>query len=311
MAGESLRVALVANAIIAVIKFAAGILTGSSALISEGWHSVADTLNQVLLVFGIARSKRVPTSKYSFGYAKAQFFWSFVVAVLIFGVSGTLALREGISIILDPSHHELNYDLFYINIIILVAALLIEGFALFTAIREAKRFAAERGDLQASWFRSLHKLQNPVLLTVLTEDFLAVCGLLIALVGVSLTRVFKSPILDGYTSLAIGILLLIGGFVLAIESRTYLIGRSVDTNTHRKIEEIVLSHSHVKEIYDSKTLLFSAEKFLLVMEIGLNSPLVDDNGQEIEEEDYVDQIEEEIIAQIPQLSKKWIFIELS
>lgn len=194
-------------------------------MIAEGYHSAADSFNQLLLTFGIRRSHKEPDITHQFGYKKSQFFWSFVVAIFIFGISGTIAFLEGLEIILHPNNHHVEQEHFIWSIIVLLVAILLEGYALRAAYKEAKEFKKET--CCDSLIEALGEKQDPVFLSLLTEDSLALIGLLVALCGVSLTHFTELPIIDGITSLLIGLILMTGGLFLAYYNQTYLIGRAV------------------------------------------------------------------------------------
>ncbi|MHA2251138.1 MAG: cation diffusion facilitator family transporter [Candidatus Kariarchaeaceae archaeon] len=304
MAGASLTVALIANFSIGVMKLIVGIFTGSAAMISEAYHSFADTFNQILLALGIRRSKKKPDLEHPFGYSKVQFFWAFIVAVLIFGISGTLALLEGIEIILHPEEHgkHIRRDLFIWNILVLIVAIILESTAFRAAFREANHFKEETGS--ESIIEALDEKQDPVLLSLLVEDSLALIGLVIALVGVSTTYIIDEPIIDGYTSLLIGIILMTGGLLLARENKTYLIGKAVTHRTQFKIREVLEAHEGIKKILSMRTMLLGPNDMILTIDLEFT--------EEIEKGDLaadIDKLEQELIEVIPMLTPGKIFIE--
>lgn len=301
MAG-SLKTALVANILIAVMKFILGGLSGSKAMISEGYHSVADSFNQLLLVFGISRSKKAPDITHQFGYAKNQFFWSFIVAIIIFGISGTIAFIEGLEIIKHPDEHELHPEYMVISIIALLIAIALEGYAFSIAYKEAIKYKEATG--QPTLLGALNEMQDPVLNSVLAEDFLALIGLVVALVGITLTSVLGMPIIDGYTSLIIGIILGLGGLILARENKTYLIGIAVNPKTQALIKERVLANIEVKELQNMKTMLLGPKKMILALEIEFKEEYENTHIGEL-----IDRIEKDLEDNFEQLEASKIFIE--
>ncbi len=303
MSSESLKNALIANLVIALIKFVVGFFSGSAAMISEGIHSLADSFNQILLGLGIKGSKKKADLEHQFGYAKRQFFWAFVVAILIFGVSGTIAFLEGLKIILNPEEHEIKADKLYLNLIVLFAAMLLEGFAFKTAYGEAKKFQKESGE--KSVLKALDKMQDPVLSSIFAEDALALIGLIIAFIGISLTSILEMPIIDGYTSMAIGLVLGTGGLVLAKENKTYLIGRAVNLETQEDISKEINSFEEVEKIKTLRTMLLGPKEMILAVDIEFKTEFEDDHLAEV-----IDKIENHLSELFEQLSPDKIFIEI-
>jgi len=305
MAGESLKAALLVNLSIGVIKTIVGLLTGSAAMISEAYHSFADTFNQILLAVGIRRSHQEPDLEHPFGYKKVQFFWAFVVAVLIFGISGMLALFEGISIIRHPEEHHLNNDLFIWQILVLLAAMVLEGFALRTAMQEAAKYKkkAETDSLR----QAVNEMQDPVLLALLVEDSLALTGLTIAFIGSIITYITNEAIVDGFTSLAIGIILMLGGLLLANENKSYLVGRAVTTRIQKQIRAIVEADKYVLRIKTMRTMLLGPEDMLLALDLVFTQEAK--KSGDLGVADNIDQLEQKLAEAIPKLTADRIFIE--
>jgi len=203
--------ALFGNLGISIAKLIAALLTNSSAMWSETYHSFSDTFNQVLLLIGIKTSTRGPTERHPFGYGKEQFFWSFIVATLLFGISGILSFEKGFTSIFDPIHHIVNTDISYI---ILLISAVFEGNALRIAFTMFKNTIEARGEKV-----NLHKLftefpesKDPTILTVMVEDSAALLGIAIAAIGIYLSEVTKNMIYDAYSSVAIGVVLMLFAF---------------------------------------------------------------------------------------------------
>ncbi len=298
MAGSSLKAALFVNLIIGIMKMFVGLLTASAAMVAEAYHSFADTFNQILLALGIRRSKRSPDLEHPFGYQKETFFWSFVVAVLIFSISGVLALNEGIHK-LGEHKSEHDNDGFIWNIVVLAGAIVLEFYAFRTAYKEAQEY--KELTQSDSIFEALDEMQDPVLLSLLTEDSLALVGLSVALVGVSVTYVTEDPFYDGLTSIFIGVILIIGGLLLARENKTYLIGKAVADKTKIQIDEIVTKHESVEKLISRKTMLLGPKDMILALDV-----LFKENADEPAE---IDKLEAKLVSEIPHLTPGKIFIE--
>ena len=306
MAGDSLKAALLVNVSIGIIKTIIGLITGSAAMIAEAYHSFADSFNQILLALGIRGSKKQPDLEHPFGYKKVQFFWAFIVAVLIFGVSGTLAVYEGISILLGEAHQvDTEIGVFGWQLAVLAIAAVLEGFALRTALREANEYRYEVGS--ESLLGAVQEMQDPVLMSLLVEDSLALAGLLIAFIGSVITFITHNPVIDGITSLIIGIVLMIGGILLAKENQTYLVGKSVSWRLQSQIKAVVDANPSVAEVRQMKTMLMGPDDLILVLDIVFTASSKMEG--EIGTADDIDQLEQELIAAIPILKADHIFIE--
>lgn len=229
--------ALFANLGIAVFKLVAALLSGSSSMLAECYHSVSDTFNQVLLLYGLKRSHKAPDECHRFGHGKEQFFWSFMVAIILFGVAGILSIREGYHKYLNPEpiHH---IGLAYLAIAV---ALLFESYALRIAVKNIKE--EMRVEQHRNIFEAVKHSKDCVTLTVLFEDSLAITGLLIAAVAITLTHFTGILIIDAIASILIGALLMIFAVFLAFETKKLLVGESVTPLKRKKILRAV--HSYV------------------------------------------------------------------
>ncbi len=225
--------ALAGNLLIAITKFIASAMTGSSAMLSEGIHSLVDTGNQFLLLYGLKRASRPADKYFPYGYGKEIYFWSFVVAILIFALGAGISLYEGYHHILHPS--EMSNPI--VNYIVLGLAIIFEGASLFVATKE---FKASKGKL--GYFEAISKGKDPSMFVVLFEDTAAMIGLFIALIGIFLAQITGNPIFDGIASMAIGVVLSITALWMAIETKGLLIGesatRSVVDSIHQMVDEI-------------------------------------------------------------------------
>jgi cation diffusion facilitator family transporter len=218
--GESsgaILAAFLANVGIAATKFVGYLITGSSSLLAESIHSVADSSNQGLLFLGGRRARRPATALHPFGFGRSRYFWSFVVAIVLFSAGGLFALYEGWHKI---SHPE-EIDSPQIAIAMLLVAMVVGGFALRTAVRHARPFRDERG-----WLAYIRRSRSPELPVLLVEDSAALTGLAFALLGVVLATVTGEPVFDGIGTLAIGALLVAVGIFLAVEMQSLLLGEA-------------------------------------------------------------------------------------
>jgi cation diffusion facilitator family transporter len=225
--------AIVSNLAIAVIKFIAAILTGSSAMISEGIHSLVDTGNGGLLIHGMNRARKPADEVHPFGHGKALYFWTLVVSISIFGIGGGLSLYEGISHIRHVAPEVTMSDP-TVNYIVLALAVLIEGWSFSVAL---KTFLRAKGS-QGAW-DYIRATKDPSTYTVLLEDGAAMLGLVFAFLGIFFGHLLGNPYLDGVASIGIGLLLMTVAFVLASETKALLLGEGVDAATLADIRRLV------------------------------------------------------------------------
>ncbi len=225
--------AVIANLLIAIVKFIAAAITGSSAMVSEGIHSLVDTGNGGLLLFGMKKAGRPADRDHPFGHGKELYFWSLVVAVSIFGIGGGMSLYEGISHIRHVAPGAVMSDP-TVNYIVLGVSLIIEGFSFRVAL---KQFRIARGDL-GSW-EYIKRAKDPSTFTIVLEDSAAMLGLVFAFLGVFLGHTLENPYLDGIASMAIGVLLMAVAILLARETKALLIGEGADATTLAEIRDIV------------------------------------------------------------------------
>ena len=216
---KAIYAALVGNFFIAVTKFAAAMITRSSAMLSEGIHSLVDTGNQVLLLHGLKRARKPADERFPYGHGKEVYFWSFVVAILIFAVGSGVSLYEGIHHLIQP-RQMVNP---VVNYVVLILAFLFEGIAWLFALREFSRAKGRWGYIQA-----VQRGKNPSLFVVLFEDSAAMLGLVAAFLGVWLVQVTGNPIFDGIASIIIGLILGGTAIWLAYETKGLLIGESAN-----------------------------------------------------------------------------------
>jgi len=257
MSGASKKViyaALLGNALVATTKFIAAALTGSSAMLSEGIHSVVDTGNQLLLLLGLHRAKKPADDRFPFGHGKEVYFWSFVVALLIFAVGAGVSVYEGIHHLLHPEPIKSPY----INYIVLSLAMLFEGAALYFALTEFSRAKGKWGYLEA-----VSKGKDPTTFVVLFEDSAALLGLLVAFLGVFLSQVTGNLIYDGLASIVIGLILGGTAIWLAYETKSLLIGESANLKVVAGIRQILAEYSQIGDVNEVLT-MHMGPQFILV-----------------------------------------------
>ncbi|MQA84006.1 MAG: cation diffusion facilitator family transporter [Streptosporangiales bacterium] len=277
--------ALLANLGIAVSKFVAFLFTGSSSMLAESVHSVADTSNQGLLLLGRRRAQREVTAQHPFGYGRERYFYAFVVAVVLFTVGSVFSFYEGWHKISDP--HPIEAPAWAFGV--LTVAIVLEAFSFRTAIVESNHV---RGGL--SWVAFVRRAKAPELPVVLLEDLAALLGLIFALLGVTLSVVTHSAVWDGIGTMAIGALLGIVAIVLAIETKSLLIGESAGRETERRIVAALQDVTEVDRVIHLKTLHLGPEELLVAAKIAVSHG---DSAAEIAR--GIDVAEERIRSAVP------------
>jgi cation diffusion facilitator family transporter len=285
--------ALAGNALIAATKFIAAFVSGSSAMFSEGIHSVVDTGNQVLLLYGLRRSEKPADSRFPFGHGKEIYFWSFVVAILIFAVGAGISIYEGVKHLLEPSPIE-NPT---INYIVLALAMLFEGAAWFFAWKEFRKVKGSHGYIEA-----VQRGKDPSMFVVLFEDSAALLGLLVAFLGVLLGHMTGIPYFDGAASVIIGLIL--GGTAvwLAHETHGLLIGEGANPEDVAKIREIVARCDWITHVNEVATMHMGPEYILVNLSVDFSSTATADDVESV-----VRQLDRELKETLPNIKK--VFIE--
>jgi cation diffusion facilitator family transporter len=250
--------ALAGNLAIACVKFAAASVTGSSAMIAEGIHSLVDTGNGALLLVGLRRSRRKPDTAHPFGHGKELYFWTVVVAVLVFAVGGGMSVYEGILHLVRPRGVE-NVGW---NYLVLGAALLLEGASWIVAVRQ---FQETRGG-QGMW-AAIRATKDPSLVAVLFEDSAALLGLVVAALGIWLGAHLDSPYFDGSASIVIGLILMGVGILLARETLSLLVGESAPPDVIADIRKIAGSEPSVTRVGRAVAVHFGPDEVVLNLEV--------------------------------------------
>ncbi|WP_101295254.1 cation diffusion facilitator family transporter [Halegenticoccus soli] len=291
MAGASTSVvlaALIANGAIAVMKFFGFVLTGSPSMLSETYHSISDTGNQVFLLFGIRYSGQEPTPSHPFGYGKAQFFYSFLVAVLLFGVAGWESVKHGYDALTHGGHggggHPVEFlgigpfDPIYVNVVVLLGAIGFETYAFKKANAELRRQIAEyewNGLVDA--FR---KTSDVTTLTAFTEDAIALGGAALALVGILLSEFTGDETYDALAALLIGVMLMGFAVALAWENKRLILGESLPRSVESDLREVVRSHETVTHVDAFRTMFVGANQVLVTAEVSFDPDLETDDLDE-------------------------------
>ena len=287
--------ALAANLLIAASKFVAGFVSGSSAMLAEGVHSVADTVNQGFLLVGLRASKRDPDEEHPFGHGQDQFFWSFLVAVLIFFAGGGFAIYQGVTSILgEPADH----GSFLINYLVLGGAFVFEGSALAISTREFKKAARAEGRPLWEHFKTTPNITMKV---PLYEDAAALTGLVIAAVGLLLLQVTGNEIFDSLASICIGLLLLFVAWELGTDSRRLLIGEAILPEDRRRIREAMLSFPEVTQVLRLLTMHLGPESVLVTAEIHVVDGIDTDGIEEL-----LERVSKKIRQEVPEVTQTFI-----
>ena len=285
--------AIAANVAIAITKFVVAGITGSSAMLSEGVHSAVDTFNGVLLLVGLKLSQRPATPEHPFGHGKELYFWSLIVAVLIFGLGGGVSFYEGVQHIRHP---EPMHDPLW-NYVVLGVAGLFEGSSFLIALRQFRKQAGAN-----PFWEALHRSKDPTTYTVLAEDSAALVGLVVAALGIAASQRFDMPELDGAASLVIGILLAAVAVVLIMESRSLLIGEGIRPETARAIRSIALAQPKVRDAGRVLSMYIGPDDALVTMDLDF-----DDGTDAADAATAIAAIERHVRERFPMIKR--LFIE--
>lgn len=284
--------ALAGNLAIAVTKLVAALFTGSAAMMSEAIHSAVDTGNQIILLIGLRRAARPATETHPFGHGLQLYFYTFVVAVLIFGVGAVISILHGVERIRSPEPIENAW----VNYLILGLSVLFEGASWTVAF---KAFNKEREG--RPFFSVIRSSKDPTVFTVLFEDTAALAGLVVALVGVVASHVFNLPMLDGAASVVIGLILAVTAGFLAFESQSLLTGEAADPATREGIRAIAEAEPGVEGLNDARTMHFGPNEILVALSLDFRNDLTAGNV-----EDTVARLEQKIRAAFPQAGRIYI-----
>jgi len=250
--------ALGANLGIAVTKFVAFAFSGSSSMLAEGVHSLADTGNQFLLLLGGRKAKKAADAEHPFGYGRERYVYAFVVSIILFSIGGVFSLYEGYEKLHDP--HPLENA--WLPIVVLLIAICLEGFSFRTAVKEANH---SRG--KDSLVKFIRRAKAPELPVVLLEDFAALIGLVLALLGVGLTIITGDPIFDAIGTLCIGVLLVLVAIVLGIETKSLLVGEGANAGDASAIRDAINANETVEALIHIKTLYLGPDELMVAAKV--------------------------------------------
>jgi cation diffusion facilitator family transporter len=284
--------AFLANFAIAIAKSWAAWLTGSGSMLAEAIHSYADTGNQVLLYLGLKQSQRPADDEHPLGYGKLSYFWSFIVAILLFSMGGLFSIYEGVHKLQNPE----PLSQIWIAIVVLILAILLEGSSLYGALREIKKIRGNRP------FREwLKHTRSSELVVVLGEDIAAQLGLVFALAFLIMAMVTGNPFYDAMGSICIGIILIVISVFVARRVGSLLVGRSADPEIQATIDAIIDEHEQIEFCFNTITMQFGPDT-MLAAKIKMRSELTIDEAV-----DSINALERELKARVPNL--KWCFVE--
>ena len=285
--------ALVGNTLISITKFVAASITGSSAMLSEGIHSIVDTGNQILLLYGLKRAAQPASQQFPFGHGKEIYLWSFVVAILIFAVGAGISIFAGINHIRHPSAlHDPT-----VNYIVLGLAVIFEGGALYFALTEFNKVRGSFGYIEA-----VQRGKDPSMFVVLFEDCAAMLGLFVAFAGIMLAQITENTLWDGIASIIIGLILAFTAIWLAHETKSLLIGEGANKDIVDGIRKIALKQDSIEKINEVLTLHMGPEFILVNMSISFKDHLPVGNIEKA-----IEIITKEIKGKFPRVKK--VFIE--
>ncbi len=285
---------ILANVMIAIMKFIASLFTGSSAMLSEGIHSLIDTVNGLLLLFGINRSKKGPDKLHPFGHGKEIYFWSFIVSILVFSLGGGVAIYEGIHHIINPKEISEHTNMVW-NYGVLLGAIVFEGASLLVALKEFRK-------VHPTGYKSaLVESKDAASIAVIIENGAAVAGLIIALIGVTLAYYLDNPVYDAAASILIGILLVYVAFFMAVETKHLLIGESASEKDIALINDIVSKYKQIDFFGNIRTMHLGPDQIMAGMEVNFK-----DNIPVVELENTVKNIKAEIKKANPKFTHIYI-----
>jgi cation diffusion facilitator family transporter len=290
MADESVGTVLLAgaaNLAIAIAKLVAGLLSGSTALLAEAAHSVADTLNQVFLLTALRRSRKPADTRHPFGYGMERYFWSLLAAVGIFVLGAGFSIAEGLRAVLHPEPIEALAVIYPV----LALSFVFEGTSWLRAFRQVRREARDKGVPVLAHVRNA----EPAVKTVAFEDSAALIGILIAAAGVTLAVITGQDVWDGTASIAIGLLLIVVAFTLGRDNKAMLIGQALPADVERRIREVIASTPGIEAVLDLLSLRLAPDQVLVVATVDL----VDAQTTGAAIERLADTVDEEVRQQYP------------
>tara|TARA_B100000686_G_scaffold85692_1_gene92559 strand:+ start:450 stop:1352 length:903 start_codon:yes stop_codon:yes gene_type:complete len=264
---KTVFLALSVNFFIALVKTVISVITSSSAMFSEAIHSYVDSANQFILWFGMKQSKKINKKVYPLGRGKEEYYWTLVVAVLIFTIGGLVSLEHGIEALSHPQ--ELKN--LYISIVVLTVSIILESYVLYKAVNQLKK----SNNKDKSVIKLLKESTDGPLIAIVVEDFAATMGLFIALVGTLMSNFTGNPTYDAVSSILIGILLMISGLFLGYEMKHLITGESISQNSKDKINKIITSNNKIVELNSLKIVSIGTNSYLALISIDYLDNLTD------------------------------------
>lgn len=294
--------ALFGNLAIACVKFCAAYVTNSSAMLSEAIHSVVDTLNEILLLYGIKKSQQPADVKHPFGYGRELYFWAFIVSLMVFALGAIVSIYQGISHIYHPE--EMQNPM--INYIVLVIAILCEGTSWFIALKAFRKIKGQQG-----YFEAFRRSKDPTTFTVLFEDSAALIGLFIALIGIYLSHALNMPMLDGLASILIGIVLAVSAILLARETKGLLMGETADPQLRHNVLMVAEQDPAVHSANGVLTEQMGAHQVLASLSLEFKDNLTSDDIEACVNriEAQIKQLHPEIVALFVKPQSRMVWLE--
>lgn len=301
---KAVYTALVGNLGIAIAKFTAAVITGSVGMLAETLHSLSDTFNQVLLLIGIKTSTKPASERHPFGYGKEQFFWSFIVATMLFGISGILSLQQGFGSLLSTVHRIQNVEVSYF---ILVISAAFEANALRVAVSLSKQSIEADGQKFSlgALLKEFRESKDPSIITIMVEDSAALLGIAIAGVGIFLSDRTGNTIYDSISSLLIGIVLMAFAFFLARENKALLIGEAISRKDYKRVVSLIQEIPEVNRIITLRTMHLAPQDVLVTIEVNLVDGLDTDKIESV-----IDNIEHKVKQALPYVNPGRVYVEL-
>lgn len=291
---HTLFAALAANAGIAVAKFCGASYTGSSAMASEGIHSLVDTGNQILLLFGLKDASRPADASHPFGYGLRLYFWGFVVAMAVFALGSGVAIYEGAEKVAHPEPIESAW----VNVVILIVAIVLEGSSLTVALRQVRKEAKRRN---LGMMETIRQNRDPTVFAVVYEETAALAGLVAALTGIGLAVLLDMPVLDGWTSIAIGVILAVTALSLARRCYVLMTGQAADPAIENRLREILDRVKPIEQVNEVRTMHFGPSEVLVLV----SADFVDDTLAGTVER-IVSDVEDGIREEFPEVRRVYI-----
>jgi cation diffusion facilitator family transporter len=292
---KTVLMALGANLVIAVAKLIGGVVSGSASMLAEAAHSVADTTNQVFLLISLSLSKREPDEQHPFGYGTERFFWAFLAAIVIFLSGSVFSIGEGVERLISGQATEGSPIVVYV---VLVAALIAEGISLARAVRHTKAQQRESGLPLIPFVR---QSRDPTTKTVFTEDSVAVTGVVIALIGFTVTEVTGSPVGDAAGSIFIGLLLAGVAVALAKDTKGLLVGESARPEEREKLKKVLERREEVVDVIDLRTLALGPTELLVAARVDLADELDSSDVERV-----ADEIDRELREAVPAVTEVFL-----